>query len=190
MFYLSLALLFVATLIAWIGRGKKPFLRHIQTLFYVSILLSFTLGVWASYAQYHLWRGNDLSKLLLPPYQDNYFLFYTFTRIFAPYAISLLVAGILALALHRANKRKGETLLEEREIYLAAMSVFLVGHPGWILYLPFLMAIYFLWHVGNKLRGVNARLPLYYLWTSVAVLTIIYTQWGVETSPLWLLLKI
>lgn len=190
MFYLSLVLLFVATLIAWVGRRKESFLKYIQTLFNVSILLSFALGVWASYAQYHFWKGNDLSKLLLPPYQDNYFLFYAFTRIFAPYVISLLVAGILILALNKTNKRRGKILLEEQEIYLAAMSIFLVGHPGWILYFPSLMAIYLLWHIGNKLRGVNTRLPLYYLWTGVAILTIIYIQWGVETSPLWLLLKI
>jgi len=140
------------------------------------------------------WKSDlAIGQFLLPPHQSNYsyFLFYVLTRIFAPYLISLSFALMLLYLLPFINRRSGDKFFETEEPYLAALSIFLVGHPGWLIYLITLILTYLGWHLWNNLRGKGGvRLPLYSLWVAVGILVLIVDNCWLVNTPIWKLLKI
>lgn len=161
---------------------SKIFVRNAKffalgVIAFMSLLL---LGL--SYLQYRTWLGHPLSKFFLPPYQSwDYFLTYVGSKFFAPYAISLVLAIIFFAALGVANKKFGERFFEREEIALIAISIFLVGHPGWIFYMVLAIATYLGLQIFYtiKYRGLP-RVSMYYLWVPLALFVIIVMQWFVR----------
>jgi hypothetical protein len=140
------------------------------------------------------WSGDPaIGQFFLPPHQSNYsyFFFYILTRIFAPYLISLIFALVLLYLLPFINRRSGDRFFEPEEPYLAALSIFLVGHPGWFVYLIAMILTYLGWHLWNNLRGRGGmRLPLYNLWIAVGISVLIIDNYWLVNMPIWKLLKI
>lgn len=169
------------------GNRKK---MH-KCAFILTIILIFTILFFFTYQQYGLWLKNDVSKHLLPPYAGiDYFVFYAFTRFFAPYLISLAAAVLFLFSAKFINKKYGERFFYPEENYFGALSIFVTGHPGWLFYAVFLMVIYLLIHLYSLfIAGNPERLSLYYLWLPAAIFVIIIQNWLVKL-PLWSLLKI
>jgi len=165
-------------------------------LFFGAVILTFSYLVFQSFQQYWAWAGNELSKNLLPPYQTNYFIFYVFTRFFAPYLISLAAALVFLFSAKILNKKYEERFFYPEEIYLGASAIFLSGHPGWLFYVVFLLVVYVLvqlffvakYSILNT-QYSSPRLSLYWLWIPVAIIVIILMNW-LKTLPWWNLLKI
>lgn len=159
--------------------GRYFLERYLKWIFFSAIVVIFTLNGYLSFKQYEVWLADPLAKFLLPPYQSlNYFVSYAFTHFFMSYSTSLLAALLLLGATIALNKRSGEIFFEKGESYLAALSLFLVGHPGWLIYIIILIAIYLLLHTAYYLlQRERVRLPLYSLWAPVAFFVILFYEW-------------
>ncbi len=196
LFYLSLGILIVflgASRLA--GRSFAINLPRLSKYFFAAtIILIFIFLFFQSYQQYQLWLKNDISKHLLPPYRDiNYFIFYSLTRFFGPYLISL-AAGILFLFSAKIlNKKYQERFFYPEEPYFGALAIFLTGHPGWLFYLVILIFIYLVLHllsvIGHWSFWKGERLSLYYLWLPAAIFVIIISKW-LGNLTLWQILKL
>ena len=170
---------------------KAESLKIIKSVFLFSVVLILLLLFYSSYRQYQIWSHGQIARFLLSPYNQTYFIFYVAFRFFLPYLISFL-AGILFLLLSKYFNRKYENrFFCPEEPYLAALSIFLTGYPGWLIYLTALILSYLFLHFVSSIissrRG--GRIPLYYLWIPVAIFVILIQKW-LETLPLWSLLKI
>ncbi len=178
----------------WFENNKQKLFKYI---FIFSIGIIFAFFVFQSFQQYWAWAGNELTKNLLPPYQSaNYFIFYVFTRFFAPYLISFAAALVFLFSAKILNKKYEERFFYPEEIYLGASAIFLSGHPGWLFYVVFLLAVYVLiqlffvakYSILNT-QYSSPRISLYWLWIPVAILVII-TMSFLQSLPWWSLLKI
>lgn len=166
-------------------------------IFALLIFLILAFLVFQSFQQYFIWEGNDLSKNLLPPYQGiNYFIFYVFTRFFAPYLISLAVALAFLFSAKILNRKFGERFFYPEEIYIGASAIFLAGHPGWLFYVILLLFVYVLtqlFFVAKYLilntQYSSPRISLYWLWIPTAIFVIILMDW-LRTLSWWNLLKV
>jgi len=202
LFVLSILIVFLGASRPWSGRSfavnqriTNP-TRIYKYLFAAAIFLIFSFLVFQSFQQYWAWAGNELSKNLLPPYQSaNYFIFYVFTRFFAPYLISFAAAIAFLFSAKILNKKYEERFFEPEEFYLGASAIFLSGHPGWLFYVILLLVIYVLIQLFSTAKSsiLNSkfspiRISLYRLWIPVAIIVIILMNW-LKTLPWWNILK-
>lgn len=176
-------------------------LKIIKYIFLFSVVITFSLLFYQSYKQYQFWSQNEVSRYLLPPHQSiNYFIFYALARFFAPYLISLAAAVLFLISANLLNKKYQERFFYPEEYYLGAISLFLVGHPGWLFYLALLIVIYLIIHLvalmrnnadsNAEQRGMVRRISLYYLWLAVAIFVIIFNKLFLSSLSWWQLLKI
>ena len=171
--------------------GRSFLMRHHRQSFNLSLIAIFSWQIILSLLQYDLWSDSPLARLFLPPYQEiNYFIFFAVSRFFLPYSISLSVALFILFLLPKINRRFGERFFEAEEPYLAAVSVFLVGHPGWIVYFVVLIAVYLLIHLIYSLRSSGRRLSLYSLWGIVALFVILINEYWLFQTGWWSLLAV
>lgn len=171
----------------------RYFLRHyIKLIFLASIIIVFSLGSYFSFQQYKSWQDDSLAKFLLPPHQGiDYFVSYSLVHFFAPYLISLIIALLFMRTATIFNRRRGEVFFEKEEPYLAAISFFLVGHPGWLIYLIVLILIYLLIHASRfVIRRQSERLPLYHLWAPTTVFVILLNEYWLSSTQWWPLLSL
>ncbi len=196
----TILIIFLGASLPWPGRsvwfeGNKQKLFKYSFIF--SIAITFSFIIFQSFQQYWVWQGNELSKNLLPPYQSaNYFIFYIFTRFFAPYLISLAVALAFLFSAKILNKKCEEHFFYAEEIYLGASAIFLTSHPGWLFYAILLLIIYVLVQLFFAVKYsilntqcLSSRISLYWLWIPTALFVIILMNW-LKTLPWWNLLKI
>ncbi len=172
--------------------GRFLLKRHIKLILLVALIIIFGLIGYAAIKQYFIWLYDPLTRFLLPPYQGfNYFAFYALSRFFGSYLVSLGAALLLLQTTRIINQRSSELFFEKEEPYLAATSVFLVGHPGWLVYLVTLIFIYFILHtLYFILRRQIARLPLYRLWAPIASFVILINEYWLSSTQWWALLSI
>lgn len=191
--------------------GAQVFLRSFginwlkisKYFFRAAIVLIFVSLFFQTYVQYQLWLKNDISKYLLPPYTSiNYFIFYAFTRFFAPYLTSSIAAILFLLAAKIINKKHEERFFYPEEYYLGALGIFLSGHPGWLFYLVFVILFYLLIHILSLLTSyflhltsyksyiLPQRISLYCLWIPMAIFVIIMNNIFLPHLSWWKILMI
>lgn len=161
-------------------------------IFLFSVVIIFILLFYQSYQQYQVWAQNEPSKFLLPPYQNiGYFIFYAGSRFFASYLISLAAAVLFFFLAKILNKKHNECFFYPEEYYLGAISLFLVGHPGWLFYGVFIIVFYLLIHIYSLFANHYSlmRISSYYLWLPTAIFVIIISKW-LQALPFWQLLKL
>lgn len=174
-----LTLFFLATALFFQIRfpGRLSFFRN---LFYASSLAIFFFYLVLVYLQYAIWKeAGPPSSLLIPPHRSIlYVLSYHFVRFGLWYGLSLGTAFLLFFFMRKANKKSGGRFFDSEEAYLGAISVFLLGNPGWryawiyyflALGLTSLLGTLFLRYVF----GLDRRFSFYWLWIPVAVLVIL-----------------
>ena len=192
--YFSLVALFVTGMIgiaSLFNRGRYFLKRYSRLIFLAAIVIIFSLGSYYGFRQYTAWLSDPLGKFLLPPYQDiGYFAFYSLTRFFAPYLVSFVFALLILWVAVAFNKKSDGIFFEKEEPYLAAISLFLVGHPGWLIYLIALILIYFILHTSYFiLQRRTVRLPLYHLWVPTAFFVILINEYWFSGTHWWQLLS-
>lgn len=167
-------------------KGRSFLARYGRRIGLAIIALVCAALILLSYLQYHTWKQNSLGKFFLPPFQSwDYFLFYVGSRFFAPYGISLSVALLFIFIASWANNKYHERFFEKEEIYLAAYSVFLVGYPGVLVYIPLVLIAYMGIQLISALRSTHLpRVPMYHLWVPLAIFVIIALKW-IEHVPIW-----
>lgn len=190
--FASVILLLSLTIQSFTKRGRLFLSKNAKLIYWISVGGIFLYSLYLVGLQYNAWQDNELTKFFLPPYREiDYFFFYSLTRIFASYLISFVLSLGALFYLPKLNRRHGGQLFEKEEPYLAATSIFLVGHPGWIFYLLILISLYLSVHLYHFFRGKReVRLPLYNIWMIVAILSIFLSSYALPRTPLWLLLKI
>jgi len=189
----SLLLLVIVGGMSQLRLGRSFLARHIDSIFYGTVGLVFTFWIYKSIILYLFWLGNEFGKLYLPPYQGlNYYFITILSRFFAPYIISFFIALLFLYVIRWYNRKYENRFFEKEEYYLAALSVFLVSHPGWILYLFVLFGSYLVFQLFSqivpKLRG--QRIPLYHFWVLSGVFVILITEYVLVGNAFWLRLSI
>jgi len=189
---LSFIFLLVLLVISFDYSGKKFLHKYVGTFFWSFVLLVFVHDSLTIRSQYLAWKGDNITQFFLPEYQPGYFTSYSFYRVLAPHLIAFLAALILIYVMIRLNGRKKGMLFEKEEPYLAGLSLFMTNYPGLLIFLALLMLIYLVWHFSSyfKLKDVNERLPLYTLWPSVALLTVVLSSSWLSQTSWWKLLEI
>lgn len=165
-------------------------------LLIAAIVLVFGNAGYLSWQQYYIWENSNLGKLLLPPYQNfDYFVFYARYKFFNPYLLSLFIGFLFLWAAKYFNKKYGENFFEPIEPYLLAVSIFLIGHPGWLFYLIILLSVFASinalitgYHLRLLKHKESPRISLFYLWLPAAISTILISRWLAE-FPWWKILK-
>ena len=172
------------------GERKQFWGRWLPLIWGVSIFSTFLWDGWLIYRQYEIWAGNELTRFLLPEYNPGYFPFYAFFRFLASDTLALIIAVVMLVTLTKMNNRAGKLFFEEHEPYLASTVIFLVGFPGLLFYLVWLLLAYLLWHLLTiRLTGkASRRLPLYSVWPLVGVVTVLVNTFWLEKTALWLML--
>ena len=152
--------------------------QGMRRLFAVIVLFEFALLFYLTRQQFFIWHDNDISKYLIPPYSDiSYFIFYTLTRFWGAYVISLAVALIFLGLAKYFNKKRDYNFFKKEEAYFLAMALFLSGHPGWMLYFVLILTISLLASVYKSYKTYRTyRISLYHFWLPVGVLTIILNK--------------
>ncbi len=176
---LSLVLLLVATG-ASMRTAWRPFVaRHIPKFFWGCVLAVFAIQDYWAYAQFKLWESSEPSKYLIPPYSDwGYFVQYVGWRFFAPYIISLVIAGIFFYLAKFFNSRRDFTFFYDEEYYFIALSIFLTGHPGWIIYGALLTVVSMtVTAFRNFALHKPEKFSLYYFWFPIAAIAILIIEW-------------
>ncbi len=192
LFYFLLGILSLVLFSQITRSAKQDGLFGYHSIFIFSVVLVFASLSYQSFQQFQAWSGNEISKYLLPPYQSvDYFIFYCFFRFFAPHLISLSAALAFLFAAKFLNKKYQERFFEPEEFWLGALGFFLVGHPGWLFYIVFLIIISFLTHFYSLfiISDSARRISLYYWWIPAGIFVILIQDW-LTKLPLWSILKI
>ncbi len=166
-----LLLFFAAS--AQVFSGRAFFKKYVKTIFFSAVAAELSTSIFLSYAQYNVWRVNELSAYLLPPHANwNYFLSYVGVRIFLPIVVAFVSAIFLKYASEFLNRRSGERFFEKEEGWLFALGVFLSGYPGLFIYIPLVLVSGVSLALAYSLLK-KGRAPLFYLWLPVAVFAIL-----------------
>jgi len=138
--------------------------------------------------QYSAFKNNPISQFLLPPYQriTGFFFHYVDYRFIWPIFFSILVGFLFFLAVKLLNRFSGGRFFEEEETWMIFYSIIFVGHPLWIVYIFAIVVMGISWYliqlIFKKIK-FGERLPLYYLWLPLAILTFFF-QGGQLQIPL------
>jgi len=169
----------ILTLILGAQLTRRSFLiRRRWFIFAAAVLIIGSLETYYVYAQYRLWLASDLTKYFLPPYQNlAYFFFYVFKRILVSYLVSFAAALIASFLLFWLNRYFGYRFFYSEEPFLAAASIFLVGFPAFLFYLPLTLLIILIASVFFSWRRHSDRFSFRYLWVPTALFVIIISDW-------------
>jgi len=181
-------LIYLALISIWGAHQlKRSFLTRRRWLFFIGLFsMVALLEANLLYQQYLLWRSNTLSSFFLPPYQSyGYLFFYGFKRLYGNYVVSLVIALIVWLFIYLFNKRFQNRFFYKEEGFLAASSIFLVGHPNWLVYIILIIILQFL----RSLLFTSQRISLRHLWVPTAIFVILLSSWLTNFSW-WQLLKL
>lgn len=170
--------------------------RHklFKYVFIGAVVLIFVSLFFQTFKQFQTWSRDEISKFLLPPHQPvSYFTFYVVTRFFASYLTSFLISLVFLFSAKKINKKHQERFFYPEEPYFGALSIFLLGHPAWLIYLVILIFVYLVLHLSLVIGQLSIvkgnRISLYYLWLPTAIFVIIIQRW-LEQLSLWSLLKL
>lgn len=129
-------------------------------------------GYW-TWQQYRLWHDNGPPGIyFLPPYQKiNFFILYSYVQFFSSYVISFAASLVFLLAARVLNWRFQKRFFEEEEPYWGAMSIFVLGQPLWLYYVPLVLGTGFAVTGYNLLiRRKRDRFSLYHFWRPAGIL--------------------
>jgi len=187
----ALVLVAVGIVLGLFQAGSVRAVERAKRLFYIFGGAVLAYSSYLSYLQYKIWQGNELGRFLFFGEQGTYYFKYISYHFFFPYLIALLLALIFIKALEAINAKRGGLIFEEEESYIAGLFMFLSSYPGILIYLFSILVVYLFWHIFEMVKEArNARLPLYYLWSTAALLMTFIWYSPFVKSDIWLLLKI
>lgn len=153
--------------------NKFLFSSIIKFLWLVSFVFIISVVSYWSWQQYEVWQTSPVTKYVLPPYQSiGYFLSYVGVRFLSPWILAFLAALLVSRLAKKLNKRFEERFFEKEEIELMTLGIFLVGYPGFLFYLFFILGFGSVASVIYTLFS-RGRMPFYYFWMPLAIFAII-----------------
>lgn len=152
----------------------SPFLVHLRWLTFIALSGLFAWFTYESTAQYFAWaNGGAISPLLLPPYNSiHYFLFYAFTEFWANGLLATTL-GIISYFIIRRYAENEQPFFYPEEPLLCLLTISLVGHPFWIVYLLSLLITALIGTLITRfITHTNSRVSFRYLWLPLAIGTL------------------
>ncbi len=187
--WFSLAVLFAAFIFQVASYKSYKSYKIYKLTFWLSVSAVFLFYLYLVYSRYLGWStGGGVSKFLVPPYNGISYVFgYELFRFLMYYLVALVAALAFLVSARRLNRRFKEKFFENQEPYLGALSIFLLGYPGWgyawIYYVVAVLALAVLGSlVVSHLLKKNERFSLYWLWLPVAILVILIKEFLVVSS--------
>ena len=128
---MSILPLFFIIVIFFTQLIKRPFLeKNLKKIFWIPVVAVFSLSTIFSFLQYRAWKENKLMQFVFETDGGfSGFLYNAFMSYYAPYILSLFLAGILVLLMFIINKRSGYRFFEREEILIAFLASFLLVSP-------------------------------------------------------------
>lgn len=154
-----------------------------RLMFWLSVALILGYVSYTAYLQYRAFETGPLSLVLGTVEGLKWFVGYAQLHFLNEYLVSLITAIAVTLFAEYLNRKKGERFFEREELYIAALGIFLVGYPGFIFYVPFVLVLSSLISLLFVSRG--ERLPLYYFWTPSAIVVLLAVQFWAEKQGWW-----
>ncbi|MCL4406268.1 MAG: hypothetical protein M1586_00090 [Patescibacteria group bacterium] len=171
----------------------RPGFKNFKAVFWSVSALMFATAFCRSSALYLNWKNvPSVMQYVLPPYQSlDYFLFYAFSRFFAPVIIAFLAAIAILGVFSLMNGRSGERFFEKEEVYFAPISVVAMSYPSWLVYIPVALFAYVVYHlIVLAFSRKKSRLSFYNLWFPIALFVILIIEFWLKYSFWWPKLKI
>jgi len=190
-FYFLVGIIVVILGASYFLVGRSFFIRRKHILLTSIFLIVLAWLVYEAFLVYFAWLTDSQGRYLLPPYREfGYFLQYVGFRIFVPYIVSFLAGIIFFFAAKFLNRKYNERFFEPEEPYFLALSLFLLGHPGWLVYLVAVFVVYFLFHIIYALVANRTdRLPFYHFWLPTALFVILLNEFWFSHTELWSLMS-
>lgn len=171
--------------------GAQIYLRplsphHARLLFLCSVMGVMFFLVVQSYSEYQRFSGGLLGFL---ERKEGLLWFFPYIRfhIWNTYIVSLLIAGMAFLLGRWWNVRAQGILFKDDELWIMATSIFLIGYPGILFYIPMVLLVGF---VGSLLLRIvlkhHERFSLYYVWAPVALFGILIIHYSVRYEAWWM----
>jgi len=166
--------------------------RNAKKIFWGVVGIVALFLVYVTLLQYSIWLNDDgVAQFLLPPYQGvGYFAFFALMRIWIPYVASLVLGLLFWLGAKRYNAAHGGQFFESEECALGAMTLFVVGWPGVIIYAVLFLVLFFVASlVTFFIKGKLYKLSTYYFWLPVSLFAILMNELIIKGMGVWNLLK-
>jgi len=113
------------------------------------VTILFSISSYLTIATYSLWRTDQFSKFLLPPYHATYFYGYAFSNFWLSFFIIIIVSVFWTAFLFLVKKYSRNRLLDKNEVYLGLFTALAVGFPNFIPYVFILLILFLLQHIIN-----------------------------------------
>lgn len=153
----------------------RPLLvRGRKLIFLTAILAMLITLLWQAHLQFIAWlNAPPPARFLIPPYRPiSYFLLYGWTHIFASRIIALFISLVFLILLKTVG-RKFQNRFEPDEPILIALSIFLIGHPRWIIFAAITAIGYILYSlIAFLISKRPERRSFYHFWLPGAIATI------------------
>jgi len=191
--YVASIVILLGTFIFQIRKPSIPLVLFARWVFWGAGALVFLILCFYSYLQYQAWQANEFTELFFSE-GLGYFTRYVLYRFFGQYIVSFIAAIVFLYAARMYNRRHHENIFYVEEPYLVALSIFLVGHPLWILYLGLTAVLYSLFSIGYNARYRKTRrfetprISFYYGWLPTALFVILMKGLFMRVSVVELLM--
>ncbi len=179
----------IAILLLIFGKQLEPrFLSRVswKLLFLIAIGGVGMFLIFQSYLQYQAFQKGLIGPILGSQGGILWYLSYVRFHVWNAYLVSLLASLLFFLIAKWLNARRGGQLFYDEEFLIGSTVFFLVGYPGVLLYLAFILLVGILGslmsHFFTKSRE---RFPLYFLWCPVGIFVILLIQFVLERQSWW-----
>jgi len=179
-FYFSLAVLALPLILQLKGKLSYKFIRGYFWLIF-AITAAYLSAL--SYLQFRAFQEGPLGLTLGT--QSGIFWFANYVRLhfWNQYLVAFIFAMLILWLAEYLNKKRGEIFMEKEELYVAALGIFLVGYPGFLFYIAFILIVPAIAAAVFLKRG--DRLPLYYFWLPTAIVILMAVQTWAMTQGWW-----
>jgi hypothetical protein len=193
-----LGVIFVLQMTEKQKEGKT--LKSAKILSGAAIVMVIGFLVYYSYMQMAAWRGSGVMKVFFeaePEKGADYAFGYILVRYWAQYITSFIVGGIFFLGAWQYNRKHSGQFFYKEEPYIIGLSVFLLGHPLWVFYIPAALVFYLGFSIFSHLvyikkrnraeEGAPPRTSFYYGWIPAALFTMMLKRFLLEIGILRIL---
>ena len=151
----------------------KRYEKHIYVAVLVLIGATLLYEVHTSFSA--LINAPPPDRYYAPPYNSiSFFLISSWSRIVAPYVLSMLISVVVLWALLKPGRYQDR--FEAGEPYMIATSLALLRHPFWLVYACIAIILYLLISIyKTKRHGVATRTSFYRVWLPLTLIVLAAT---------------
>jgi len=140
--------LIAGLLLFQIFKERLPSLKILDNLIRIFIAFLITFALFLSLINYFVWKNNDISQHLLPPFTSIvYVLKYSWQHYWFEPVITILFALIIFKIIASLNKKFNNVFFYDEEPYLAALGILVTGWPNCLIFLSLVLFLGVFFHL-------------------------------------------